>query len=143
MTKEIFSITRCHPRLCYTSYVFLQDQTRDEVNRFYFPCWRLRGSFSSAGALQISYFKILPWHLNKMVAGHEEKSGRQLSNNHNSQILEWFTYFTGYGEISQYKSLPCQIGIFFFSYFELPLPKLHLYQIRILLLQWFWRIVIK
>ena len=26
-----------------------------------------------------------------------------------------------------------------FSYFELPLPKQHLYQIRVILLDWFWR----
>ena len=43
------SFACCHSHLCCTSYVFLQGQTRDKLNKNFFPCWCATGSSFSAG----------------------------------------------------------------------------------------------
>ena len=95
---------------------------------------------------------MLPWQPNKMATGYQtDKLGRQSSNYHKFQI--WFTSI-------QWLWRKCNVTIFplkaygsfllpwqpnqgadhhNLSYFRLPLIKQHLYQIRVILLQWFWR----
>ena len=95
---------------------------------------------------------MLPWQPNKMAAGHQtHKLGRQSSDDHNCQI--WFTSLQWLWRKCNLTVFPLKVyGSFLlpgqpnqeadhhnFSYFGLPLPKQHLYQIRVILLQWFWR----
>ena len=51
------------------------------VNKVVFPRWCLTGSHFPANALEISYFKILPWQPNKMGAGHKPQKLCGLSAN--------------------------------------------------------------
>ena len=78
------------------------------------------------------------------------KLRRQSSNDHNCQI--WFTrplvmekrQLNHYPIISQWELSVAMVTkprdrSPQFQLIELPLPKQHLYQIRVILLQWFWR----
>ena len=76
--------------LWYMSYVSLQGETLREKaqqgllsqlvhNRLFFPCWCLTGSSFLACALQITYFKILPWQANKMATGHKTHKLQQFN----------------------------------------------------------------
>ena len=63
---------------------------QDKLNRVFFPCLCLTEPSFPAGALQISYFKILPSKPSKMVSGHniyKLGSNHQVINN----CKKWLT----------------------------------------------------
>ena len=89
---------------------------------------------------------MLPLQPKKMAIGHQTyKLGKQSSNDHKCQI--WYTSLHWLWRKCNLTIFPLYVyGSFLMSwqpnqkadhYFELPLPKQHLYQIRIILLQWF------
>ena len=61
------------------------DQRPENLCRVFFPCWcftgssflagwLFKGSSFPSGASQISYFKVLPWHSNKMATFNRQLS---------------------------------------------------------------------
>ena len=95
---------------------------------------------------------MLPWQPNQKVTSHKTyKLGRQSKDDHNCQV--WLKSVHWLWRKCNLTIFPLQVyGSFLlpwqpnhkadhqtFGYFELSYTKHHLYQIRVLLLQWFWR----
>ena len=85
--------------VCYMSYVFLQSQKRDKLNRSFFPYWCATEASFPAGVQNgllskcWRFTNFLLWNFamapNKMATGHKTHAlGRQPSNDHSCQI--WF-----------------------------------------------------